>query len=359
MISRRAKRLTLGFSFLLLLIILVLFSIQRYFANREAKRRYEEEQAKIKPRELFTVKAERRDGVRIRRYAARVAPWIDAEVSAEVAGKVEEVFVDPGSEVEKGARLVKLDERMAIIELASADAALASAEVQARESKRLLSEAERLARRNVISQTEKEAREASAEATEADKKRLAAERDRLAEMLDRHTIRAPFDGTVRFRSVDVGDFVAVNTPVVELVKLDPLRVVFFVTEFEVPAFIVGDTVELRIAGEEGKTFSPEITNVSRSADPQTRLFRIEAKLENPEKEILGGTQGIVEAEVANYSKKLFIPATAVHLRGRRALVEVATEDGATRVKEIQIGQEVDGSYPVVSGLSENEEVVVR
>ncbi len=359
MISRRAKRLTLGFSFLLLLIVLVLFSIQRYFANREAKRRYEEERAKIRPRELFTVKAERRDGVRTRRYAARVAPWIDAEVSAEVAGKVEEVFVDPGSEVEKGDLLVKLDERMAVIELASANAALASAEVQAKESKRLLEEAERLARRNVISSTEKEAREASADATAADQKRLAAERDRLAEMLDRNTIRAPFDGIVRSRSVDIGDFVAVNNPVVDLVKLDPLRVVFFVSEFEVPAFNAGDTVKLAIAGMEGKKFTPEIMNVSRSADPQTRLFRVEAKLENPQKEILGGTQGIVDAEVANYSDELFIPATAVHLSGRRALVEVATEDGAIHAKEIQIGQEVDGSYPVVSGLGEGEEIVVR
>jgi membrane fusion protein (multidrug efflux system) len=359
MISRRAKRLTLGFSFLLLLVVLLLFSVHRYFSNREAKRRYEEEQAKIRPRELYTVKAERRDEVRTRRYGARVAPWIDAQVSAEVMGKVEQVFVDPGSEVKKGDRLVKLDERMAVIELASADAALASAQVESAEARRLLEEAEQLARRNVISSTEMKAREASTEARAAEEKRLIAERDRLAELLDRHTIRAPFDGVVRARSVDVGDVVAANGPVVDLVKLNPLRVIFFVSEFEVASFQKGETIKLTIAGMDGKTFDPELTNVSRSADPQTHLFQIEARLENPRNEILGGSQGIVEAKVANYSDALFVPATAVHLSGTRALVEVPTKDGATRVKEIQIGQEVDGSYPVVSGLDAGDEVVVR
>ena len=128
MISRRAKRLTLGFGFLIALVILVLFSIQRYFANMEAKRRYEEELAQIKPRELYLVAVERRDGVRNRRYAARVAPWIDVEIAAEVRGKVEEVLVDAGSEVEKGDVLLRLDPTMGKIELAAAEAALSSAE---------------------------------------------------------------------------------------------------------------------------------------------------------------------------------------------------------------------------------------
>lgn len=359
MISRRAKRLTLGFGFLIALVVLVLFSIQRYFANMEAKRRYEEELAQIKPRELYLVAAERRDGVRKRRYAAQVAPWIDVEIAAEVQGKVEEVLVDAGSDVEKGDILLRLDPSMAEIELAAAEAALSNAEAQASESARLLKEAEALAARNVISNSELESKRAAVQMSEADRKRLAAERDRLAENLDRHTIRAPFSGTVRNRLVNIGDVVNMNGPLVELVKLDPLRVVFHVSEFEVGAFRPGEAVRLSIAGMEGETFQPEVVHVSRSADPHTRLFRVEASLPNPEGRILGGTQGIVEASVKQYGDALFVPVSAVRLVGNRAMVEKINPDGETRMEEISIGHEVDGSYPVLSGLEEGEKVVVR
>ena len=359
MISRRAKRLTLGFGFLITLVILVLFSIQRYFANMEAKRRYEEELAQIKPRELYLVAAERRDEVRNRRYAARVAPWIDVEIAAEVQGRVKEVLVDVGSEVEKGDVLVRLDPKMAEIQLAAADAALLNAEAQASEFARLLKEAEALADRNVISNSELESKRASLLMGDAERDRLAAERDRLAENLDRHTIRAPFAGEVRDRTVDIGDVVNVNDPLVDLVKLDPLRIIFFVSEFEVSAFLPGKTVKLSIAGMEGEEFLPVVEHVSRSADPKSRLFRIEAALPNSESRILGGTQGIVEASVSQYGNALFIPVSAVRLMGNRAMVEKMGADGETRLEEISIGQEMDGSYPVLSGLEEGEKVVVR
>lgn len=359
MISRRAKRLTIGFGFLIAFVILVLFSIHRYFSNLEAKRRYEEELAQLKPRELYLVKAERRDGMRSRRYTARLAPWFDVELTAEVQGKVEEVLVDSGDEVEKGDVLVRLDPKMARIQVASAEAALSSADAQASESERLLREAEALAGRKVISNSELESRRATLQMSEADQKRLEAERDRLAENLDRHTIRAPYSGSIRSRSVDSGDVVTLNTPLVDIVKLDPLRLVFYVSEFEVSSFRPGAKVDLRIAGMEGETFQPEVRSVSRSADPRTRLFRIEATLENPDARILGGTQAVVEASIEQFSNALFLPVPAVRLIGNRAVVEKPDAEGQTSIVDVIVGQEVDGSYPVLSGLEEGEEVIVR
>lgn len=359
MLSRRSKRLIIGFTFLGVVLVVILVSVARFFAALEERRRYEEERASLKPRELFTVNVERRDRERIRRYSAQISPWIDARVGAEVAGRVVETLTDPGYRAHKGETLIRLDPVMARIELQSAEAAVEAARVQAKESERLLKEAQELSKRSVMARTELEAARSRAEASAADLRRLEAEQAQMTERLDRHEIKAPFDGIVRERFVDAGDVVGANEAVFSMVALDPLRVIFAVTESEVGGFKPGETVALEVDGMPGEIFRPVIRNVSRAADPQTRLFTIEAALSNPGQLLPGGTQGVVSATIDSLKDRLFVPTSAVRLAGQRALVEKVNGEGIPELVEIEIGQEIDGTYPVLAGLSEGDRVVVR
>lgn len=359
MLARRTKRLILGFGFLAFLVVVIIFSVARFFENREEKRRYEEERAAIKPREQLTVAVQKMSRETAQEYAAEIAPWIAAQVAAEVPGRVIEARANVGEEIKKGDVIVRLDPVMGELELRSAEAALENARVQLSEAERLGREAEALGARKVISQTELEAAKSKSATASGDVKRLEAEGARLETQLARHEIKAPFDGIIRARLVEVGDAVGVNQAVAELDQLDPLRVIFYASDTEIGAFDEGVKLELSIAGKPGKKFEPRIENIARSADPQTRLFKIEASLPNPEEKLPGGTQGVVTVSTGEHTERLFLPASAVRLVGAKAMVEKVADREEPQMVEIEIGAEVDGFYPVLSGLKEGDRVVVR
>lgn len=359
MTSRRTKRLVLGFGFLFFFLAIVVFSIARYFAHVAEQRRYAEEKASLKPREPLTVEVARRNADRERRYTAEVQPWYQAAVAAEVAGRVVEARVNAGTSVQKGDPLVLLDETMARLDLNAAAAQLASSRAQLAEAQRLEKEAAKLFGRKVISDSEYTAAQSRATIASAEVARMEAELGRLREMLDRHRVQAPFDGTVRERLVDVGDAVNVNQTVAAVVQTDPLRVVFHVTDREVAALREGMQIVLRLPGEGALPLTPEVVHVSHSADPATRLFRIEARLENPRHELLSGTEGVVSVTLEALEDQLMIPTDAVRLVGQKAMVERRKPDGTTETLEIRVGAEIDGAYPVESGLTEGERLLIR
>lgn len=342
----RTKRVVLGFTALILIVVFLLVVMYRVAGSLRERQRYEEERAALMPPPPNVHVVEARTHHQDRRYSAQLLPWMRARVPAEVTGRVVEIYVEAGTAVEAGAPLVRLDDRLARI-------AVESTEARHAEARRLLEEGERLVRTNAVSRTEYEARAAAVRLTEA---ALAEAR----EVLERHTVRAPFHGTVNDRQVDIGDAVRANDPVAEVVDLDKLRVVFFVSEQDLGAFEVGKPVALRVEARPGEGFEPTVDFVSRSADERTRLFKVEAVLENENAGLPGGLQGVVEATIDLFKDRPFVPVAAVRFAGRHALVLVQAE-GAEEpgLVEIEVGPELNGYYPVLEGLAAGDRILVR
>ncbi len=346
MLSRRSKRATIGFLFTTITVLLLLFSVARYFSAKEEKRRYLEEKSALRVAEPNVVTVEAQPHIRKRRYPAELRPWLDAKVPAEVAGVVVNTAVEPGSRVRKGDVLVTLDPRMAEIEVGAWRTRHA-------ENQRLLAEASTLKERSVASRTELEAAAARAAVS-------GAELESAEERLQRHTVFAPFDGVVNTRMVDVGDAVGAYQPVADLVDLNRFRAVFYVGDVEVAAFAEGQTVDLILPGMPGRVFKPVVRFVAGAAERESRLFRIEAELAGEEAQGLPGrVQAVVEAEIAVYRDIPFVPAAAVAIVGRTPTVQRLLESGKTEPAGIEIGPEIDGAYPVLSGLKTGDRIVIR
>lgn len=348
MLQRRSKRAILVFTFLSLLVLLLLFSISQFFAGREAERRYLEEKAAIVEPEpnIHTVQISSQE--QVRRFSSEILPWADTLVPGEVNGVVRTVAIEAGDGVQKDQILIELDPRLSEIELAAARA-------RYEENQRLLAEAETLTQRSVGSRTDL----AAARARNAISR---SEVDLAAERLRRHTVRAPFAGVINRRLVEPGSAVAVNQPIAELIDRSRLRVVFFVGENELSSFPIGKTVDLTIPSLPGKKFQPAIRFVAGAADRDNRLFRIEAILEAAP-DIPARVQGIVETGVHSYRDLPFIPASAVSIVGPRPTVEVVTssdgnEENITRTP-LEIGPEIEGRYPVLSGLKAGDRILIR
>jgi membrane fusion protein (multidrug efflux system) len=343
--SRRTKRVILGFLALGLLVCFIILGSLRFAASTREQKLYEEERAAMKQPEpnVFTVETGTRP--QIRRYAAQLKPWMEANVPAEVAGRVTNVMIEAGQSVKEDEPLVQLDDRLASI-------AVSRSKANYEEARRLLAESERLLKTRAISDSQYRAQNALVRIAEA-------EFAESAETLARHTIRAPFNGIVNARLVDIGDAINANQPVAEIVDLEKLRIELFVSENDLGAFPENKEIDLLLPSRPGRIFEPRVDFVSRSADPATRMFRVEALLPNTEDPLPGGLQGIVSTEVDRFKGLPMVPAMAVRFIGKNSMVWKQLPDGTAEQVAIVVGPELDGVYPVLDGLDAGDRIIIR
>lgn len=212
------------------------------------------------------------------------APARVVELSAETDGRVEFIGAKRGSNVERGGIIVRLDERDRKARLAQAKATVKQREVEYEARFKLKSE-------SYVSEAQLQESVAQLEAARAELRR--AELD-----LDYMVVRAPFDGALQSRVVEVGDFVKTGDPIATFVDNRRIVVAANVSEFDAGYVSVGAAAEARLAT--GETVRGRIRYVSPVADEATRTFGVELEVDNRDGALRAG--GTAE---------LFIPADTV------------------------------------------------
>lgn len=291
-----------------------------------------------------TVEVRAKPLYRDREFPVEIRPWLQARVSAEVPGRILETLAKPGQSLNKGDAILRLDDGTARIAL---DLAIA----RHMETSRLLVETERLLKSNAVPQS---AYDAALEQVRTSRLELDAARDTF----EKHTIRAPFTGILDGILVNAGDSVKPGDPIARVVDLGKLRAFVDVTESDLSAFQRGSRIPLKlnsfaITGLEGR-----VEYVSRSADPSTGLFRVESIIDNEESQLPGGITATAEVRVLAYPRGPVVPAEAVEFSIGDAVV-FKERSGKHVPALIQVGPEIDGLFPVLSGLSEGEKIVIH
>lgn len=236
-----------------------------------------------------------------------------AEVATEQAGLVVELGVEEGDRVEAGRVLARLHDSRARLEVASAEGEAASrrASLEERRAQLELAELElgRFEEAAVLSsvgdlelderRTRARAERARVQAAEADLARaesdLALARQRLEEM----TIRAPFGGIIIAKRTELGQWLGVGDPVVDLVDASRIEVWMNVPDGLVPRLSQPDArarIRLRATGE---MIEAPVERVMPISDPTSRLTPVRLSLDNPEGKLRPGMSvaGLVPAGV--------------------------------------------------------------
>jgi membrane fusion protein (multidrug efflux system) len=206
-----------------------------------------------------------------------------AVLSTDLAGTVAEVRFQNGAIAKKGDVLVKLvaSQEEADLELARND----------------LARARDLAARKVISKAEMDA----AESKFKQKEGIVAKKE----------VRAPFDGQLGIRQVNVGQMIKEGQQVVALTALDPVYVDFALPEKTVPQLSVGLDVHVRTDASPGREFVGKLTALNSSVDIATRNVTLQATLENRDQALKPGMFAKVDVVLPETKPVLAIPATAI------------------------------------------------
>src|SRR5262249_42516112 len=111
-------------------------------------------------------------------------------------------------------------------------------------------------------------------------------------------IRAPFDGYVQERLVNLGQLVKAPAPVMRIVRVDPLQVTAEIPERLTPWIKIGQPVALRVDPYPDATFTGQISRISPAVNTQTRAFPFEALVPNADARLKPGTFARVHVETA-------------------------------------------------------------
>jgi membrane fusion protein, multidrug efflux system len=220
-----------------------------------------------------------------------------ADLSSELAGVVTRVNFEPGQDVKKGTLLVQLRDDS---DRATLAANRASADQALRTYKRYVE----LIKTNAISQTNYDQALASMLSTKAAVEAQAA-------TVDKKAIRAPYDGRVGIRQVDVGQYVGAGATVVTLQRLDPIYVDFSIAQQQIPSVKPGDNIQLTSDTFPGKSFTGKIVALDPKVDSSTRTVRVRAEVANPQKQLLPGMFASVVIDVGAPQRPLTLPQTAI------------------------------------------------
>ena len=191
---------------------------------------------------------------------------------------------------------------------------------------------------------------ASIQASEATMK-LAARQLRDTE------IRAPFDGFVQKRFVNMGELVKTQMPVMAIVQLDPLKVTAEIPEKMAPWITAGQAVDLRVDAYQDRKFTGKVSRISPAVNTATRAFPFEALVPNKDAVLKPGTFARVHIESGKVDSILTVPYAALQYRYGVNRVFVVTGDKLA-LRELSVGERVGDRIEVTSGVKAGERVAI-
>jgi membrane fusion protein (multidrug efflux system) len=281
----------------------------------------------------------------------------EAKVAAGAMGKVIATHVERGSVVRKGAVLAKLDARAVGAQAEEAAAQVESLKAQQAQAQLDCKRTDTMFEKGAISQAEYDKARTACQTTKFAVSAAEARKTLTAEALRDTEIKAPFSGMVVERFVSAGEYVRADSPVVELVDVDQLRVELTVPEADVPLVKQGMKVDFRTAAtDEGPAYQGTVRYVGPSVRKQTRDAVVEAVVANAGHDLRPGM--FVTARLALGEQTLpAVPVSAVRAEGPVRHIFVVT-DGRLEDRLVQVADTQRGLVPVVTGLKAGEKVVI-
>lgn len=318
----------------------------------------------------------------------------DADVAAEVAGRVIATPIERGSRVGQGATLIQIADaevaaqaREAEANAAQLEARLGMAsgasfdvdrvpEVANAKAAQVLATTEfertkMLQTQQLISKSEFDQRQAQSVAAQRQyevarngaeqqyqalmgaKARVQMARKALADT----NVRAPFEGVVGERLVSVGDYVTRGTKVASIMRINPLRLELTVPAQYLKTVATGRAVHLDVDAYAGEKFTGVVRFVSPGLKSDTRALMIEAIVQNADGRLKPGLFATARIEQAEQTPAILIPKAAVSTNGEVSRVFVVKGDKAEE-RLITIGQTVGDNVEATTGILAGDRVIV-
>jgi RND family efflux transporter MFP subunit len=305
------------------------------------------------------------------------AAWDATMIYARVNGYVAKWFVDIGDDAKAGQTLATIETPELDAELAAAKAKLnasiaqvavkqASADFAASTDKRW-----RESPQGVVSDQERESKKAgSAEAIaelNAARAQVAlqqADVDRLTALTRFKEVKAPFDGTIVERKIDIGNLVtagstANTSSLYRISKDDPMRIFVHVPQSAAAKLMVpGVSAVITCNDLPGMRFEGKVARTAKAVNPKSRTLRVEVDIPNPDRAVVPGMYVQVTFSIKG-NDQILVPAAALLFRSGGPQVAVIGDDGTVGFKDVTIASDDGNVVAIDSGLAIGDKVALN
>jgi multidrug efflux pump subunit AcrA (membrane-fusion protein) len=323
-------------------------------------------------------------------------PYDESSISAEIDGRVDDIKVDLGDQVTAGQVMVHIADEEQRYLLAQQEAQLrqaleklglknesdklndireapgprqAQADLYDAESR--FKRVKSLVDQQIMSQSELDQAQSRYSAMQAayenalytarnlvsTVEQFKAQVDLQRKKLRDTTVRAPFGGYVKERTVTPGQYVRVNTPLITLVKIDPIRLRLEVPERMAPWIKEGQIAECEVEAFEGRRFNGKIWRISPTVDQAKRTFVVEALIENPNGLLKPGSYARARIPTNKVETIKLVPNTAVnYVFGSNKAYVIA--NGTVQTREVKLGDRFGENIEIAEGVELSEQVAV-
>lgn len=272
-------------------------------------------------------------------------------VTTDVPGRITQIMFTAGSHVKAGTPLVQLFD-------APEQGDLASFKAQAIVGEQQLDRAKQLASRQFGPQSTVDTAQATYDQAKAGIAKTEA-------LISQKLVRAPFEGDLGVRQVEVGQYLTAGTQIVSLTDLSVLYANMTVTEKQSSQIKVGQAVRIMVDAYPGRTFDGKITTIEPQIATDTRNIRVQATIQNPDSILKPGMFATATIVLPEKPPVVTIPETAVDytLYGDSVflITEKKGDDGKSTLTAertfVKTGNRIEGRVEILKGLKPGDRVV--
>jgi len=272
--------------------------------------------------------------------SGRAEPARAVTLRAEIDGRIVELGAKRGTPVHARELIARVDMRDRLARRKQATASVEQRRIE-------FDAASELQRRNLQSETLLAQAHANLTSAEAQVERINIE-------IVNTTVRAPFDGILDRRPVEIGTFVKSGDELARIIEQDPMLVVGSVTQLDRHLLVLGDAGVARLVT--GQVVTGEIRYIGSEADEATRTFRIELEVPNPDGALIAGTTAEITIPVRSVAAHRISPALLSQDRIDAIGVKAVAADDTVTFHPIEvIRSSADGLW--VTGLPRDARVI--
>jgi len=310
-----------------------------------------------KPRSVSIAAVESHNLPIVVNSVGRLVPNREVVLSSQVSGIVQAYSVDTGDAVTANKMVVALDPTDYQLGLSEAKANLFSASARYAAAKNSFQRAEQLLPEKVITTEVYDKIEAEYKATQAAVSQAEAAVDINQRRLDKTVIKAPFDGLVTSRLVEVGQNINIGEPVMAIADMQSMRVKIHINEQDYVYLDKDDAITVLVEAYPNASFSGLVDRVGVKADPNTNTFEVEILVANPNLVFKAGLTATVNITIDEIEDAIMIPQSCVLFRKNRKEVFVVTDGDKASVREVKLGRADGSSVRIVKGLTPGDKIV--
>lgn len=282
------------------------------------------------------------------RQVGTVVTAEDIQISAQVGGRITNIFAREGDVVNEGDTILQIDDRSLRQEARRLEAVTGQSRENYERLQRLYEQDEIGSEIEVLNaRYTYEQNQASLESVKID--------------LDNTSVQAPFSGTVEDILMDIGETIAEGTPVVRMISAGGKKISLGVPAHYADRINIGDEAEFWFDFDEGTRYKLPITYIGNSIDPQNRTFRVEMALPEDFKSVKIEMLANVRLRTQHIENVIIVNAEHIFRKHGNSVVYVVSEnnEGNTMAEErvLEMGPNYGNLTVVESGLRMGDEVI--